>query len=721
MIVFNPIINIAIIAVLAVLLFILTLVVYWKVSSRLELKKRIFLLTCRLLGCAILILILLQPSRRYENPLKKDEITLGLAIDSSKSMLQNDMDGQRRFDLAKTLIEEECQAEDIPLNFFSFDTIAKPLSKENLVKLSAEGDSTKIHNSISDIFQQQNNYSMKALVLFTDGHDFEGEDLSKTARLAARQHCRLFAYPLGHEGKVRDLSVRISASQDYVFKGNKVAISVFIRARSCEYEKIEMQLFKNGQLLENRQILLDDGKDFNFIFENEETKAGVSDYEVKITKLDAEVDYVNNSSTVFVNCTEKQMKTLLIEGEPHWDTTFLRRYLHKNKMVQLDSFTQYRPGKVSSLTTKQGTALPESDEEFQSYDIVLLGRKIDSVLSEKGGESLKNYVQKQGGVVVFTRGNAFDSHNGCALQPVEWDEEGYDEVTLKASSHGERLSLFKTLEKFTDESGLSVIPKLDLSRKIASKKMLTQFLAFAEDDNADNSNALVYRRFGRGQVMSFGVEGLWHWRFNKNYDSNNDFYAAFWNQSMLWLINNSEFIPGSEYSFRHDVSSVTLGSKINFRFSVRQAKNIPKQSPKIKIISEYGTEYSLELKALDKNSPHRFSGTFVPAKIGRYRAQLIDPAGNTQELRFLSFFDSLEEKEVGVDVDYLNSLCVATGGRLLTEEDLGKLHELISQQSEEQVHQRVHLKAVWDKVWLLYLICLFLGLDWYYRRKWGLC
>ena len=127
MIVYNPIINIGIIAVVGILLCVLTVVTYWKVSSRLQMGQRLFLLGCRLLGCALLILILLQPSRQLEEPLTKDDTNIGIAIDTSKSMLQNDMDGKRRIDYAKNLITEKLSAKDLPVNYYSFDEDSKKL------------------------------------------------------------------------------------------------------------------------------------------------------------------------------------------------------------------------------------------------------------------------------------------------------------------------------------------------------------------------------------------------------------------------------------------------------------------------------------------------------------------------------------------------------------------------------------------------------------------
>ena len=717
MIVFNPIIDITVILLLAIAMTVSTIYTYWKVSGRLKTRQRLFLIISRLLATTLLILILLQPSKQLHDPIQQEKLKIGIAIDSSKSMLQNDMGGKRRIDYARDLALEKSSAGKTSIEFSSFDESSHLLSKEQLEKLRADGSSTHIHDSLKSLFLRQSSYGMKALVLLTDGHDLQEANINETSRLALSHHCKIYAIPIGHAGRVRDIHANLSASQDFIFKGNKVALNAYIRSRSCEYEKLNVQLFKGPKLIAQKEIDLEDHSEHNVTFESLESEKGISKYTVKVTKLDAEVDYKNNQSTVFVNCMDKQIKTLILEGQPHWDSTFLRRFLQKNKMVQLDSFTRYKQGNVSSTTHKAGTAMPQNTKDFRKYDIVLLGREVDQLIDEETTQALKDYVRQQGGVVIFTRGNAFNTKIGRSLQPVEWDEEGFDDIVLKATSEGQRLSLFKTLNSMSNDTN---IPSLPLSRKIASKKPMTQYLAIAEDNNSENTQALVYRRFGKGQVMSFGVEGIWQWRFNRNYRADNDYYASFWDQSILWLIHNSEFLPGDLFSFRRDISNVELGDKINFSFSVRNPKDIPDKIPELTINLANSQVYHLQFQQ-DPKAPHRFTSSFVVAKEGFYTASMKDPKGTPMQLKFIGVHNSLEEKEVGVDVDYLKTLCLQTGGRLLSENDLGELEKLLGDNAAKSNHRRVHMKAVWDKMWLMYLICILLASDWYFRRKWGLC
>jgi hypothetical protein len=96
------------------------------------------------------------------------------------------------------------------------------------------------------------------------------------------------------------------------------------------------------------------------------------------------------------------------------------------------------------------------------------------------------------------------------------------------------------------------------------------------------------------------------------------------------------------------------------------------------------------------------------------------PDGTTQESRFIVFTENLEETEVATDVVGLRRLCESSGGRMLEPGDLSRLlKELNSEKSDAT--PRTRLCPVWDEGWVFYLAGVLFGLDWFLRRRWGLC
>lgn len=721
--VLNPIIDISYIIIGGILLIILTAWTYWRVSVNLKTSKRITLLACRTAAVLALIIILLQPSRQNRSELPKIEQKTAVLIDSSMSMKQTDAEGQRRFDYARNLLKDKLNLKEVDL--FQFNSSAEKISPEDLDNIEPDKTDTRFHKSLSNLISNYSEYSLKQIVMLTDGHDFEEIPPQQTARLVQNSHASIYALPIGGMGQVRDLSILLSASQDFTFINQNLKLTADIRASGCQFSEVNVELWKEGQKLQTKKLVIEDKKEYSIDFTDTHPKAGCLEYEVRMTVLDAEVDALNNRSLTYVNFIDKKIKALLLEGQPHWDSTFLRRFLTQSERVDLDAMVQFTKEKVQTYRSdgnKAALIFPSKLEEISRYDLILLGKAVDQLLNETQIELLHSYVKDYGGSILFTRGNAFsNTDDKNSIQPVLWDEEGYDGINIVATDEGRRLSLFRKIDSLNKEGAQVELPDLEVSRKVAARKPLAVNLATSKDEiDLADSPAVVYRRTGRGQVMSFGVEGIWRWRFHQNYDKENDHFGALWDQCFLWLIHNSTFMPGSEYTYRIDSNNCRLGEKVNFTCNIRSKSNIDKGPYRIEVKSENGTKYTLELSNKESNNEHRFTASFTPPQPGKYTAE-INAGGKAMLTKFIVSQDLLEEKEVALDKEYLQTLCQASGGKLISADELKNIHSFHKVNTEEIPQERVKLTAAWDKIWFIYLICILLASDWYLRRKWGLC
>ncbi|MEJ0088992.1 MAG: hypothetical protein WDM80_04460 [Limisphaerales bacterium] len=102
--VLDPILPVPIVAIIGALLLLLTIHVYWRVGASVGVWRNLTLLFFRVIGIALVVLLLLQPSRReILPPPTKDRVTL-IGLDTSLSMKQRDAGNKSRFDAAKNLL-----------------------------------------------------------------------------------------------------------------------------------------------------------------------------------------------------------------------------------------------------------------------------------------------------------------------------------------------------------------------------------------------------------------------------------------------------------------------------------------------------------------------------------------------------------------------------------------------------------------------------------------
>lgn len=725
--VWDPILPLPVIAVLAVLLAAVTVHLYWRTGRVIPRTRNVLLLLFRLLGLALVVGLLLQPSEREVLPPPTREQVTVVALDSSASMKQRDVGRATRFDAARDLLREsgavaaDGSAANPRVRLFEFHADAQPVT-QSIQDVAPRGSSTRLHTSVNTMLNSvASGEAIHALVLLTDGHDFELINPVKTGAAARARQAPIYAVALGQQGRVRDVSVRITGFQPYSYVKQKTRVAASLRLIGCEFETITVQLLRHGLVVQTRRVNADELQEAPVEFEVIEPEVGQYEYEVRVPPLEGEVDPANNSAITYLNVIDQQIRVLVLEGDPYWDTTFLQRSLMRNDKFEVDSLVRYAPDRVRSIrktATAGELSLPTTLEQFGVYDVVVLGRAVDELLNPAQTALLEQYVKERSGTVIFSRGHAFTQGDAVSeLEPVTWTEAGRDRVRVDATSEGRGLAAFRTLSDHT--GGMDALPELFNARAAGTTRPLTATLAQATDrDTGTTAPAIVHRRYGRGQVISVGVEGLWRWGLSANLDGDNLPFDRFWDQLILWLLAGRDFIPNRQYSFRPNSANIQLGEKIYFRLILRQPDARVTSVP----VSLFYEDKEVGRASLTTAAGDgcRLAGEYLPERVGRYRAVAQFPDGTQQDARFIVFNENLEETEVATDVLGLRRLCESSGGRVIAPADLKRLLDELADDKADAT-PKTRLRPVWNAAWVFYAIGLVFGLDWFLRRRWGLC
>jgi hypothetical protein len=723
-IVLDPLLPVSAVAVLGVLLGVFTFWLYFKLGENISKARNVALLIFRLLGLALVLALLLQPSRLTIIPPPMTVRVLLAALDTSRSMKQQDAERAARLDAARqALVKSGIVADnglpaDAKVRLVEFSDGAKPIAG-SVLDLAAKGANTRIHKSVvSTLGTLAAGEVASALILLTDGHDFEMVNPVQTGTLAKNRQTPIYALPLGKTGKVRDVATRITAYQPYTYMKQKARIAASLRLVGCEYEDITVQLLRNGAITQSKRLSAGESQELPVEFEVTEPEVGQYEYEVRAAPLEAETETANNSAITYLNVIDQQIQVLVLEGSPYWDTTFMQRSLMRNDKFVVDSLVQYGVGRVRPIRKSgqnEELKVPQTVDDFARYDVVILGRFVNQILSAKQIAALAEFAQNRGGTVIFSRGRAFEGVGENPLEPVIWKETVKEKVKLQVSREGQAAAPFRALAA---ESSQDFLPELIAAHESAEPKPLTATLAYAADHN-DGSlvPGMVHRRFGSGQVVSIGVEGLWRWAFNAKVEGVNTAFDRFWDQIILWLLASGDFVPARQYSFRPSSANIPLGEKVYFRLLMRAPEPAVKSVPLRIYIGE--REVARANLAPGAAEPQRMTAEYLPERTGRYRVLANFPDGTSQESRFIVFSENLEETEVTTDVAYLKRLCESSGGRLLAPEDLGKLFGELKNEKVD-LTPKTRLTSIWDRAAVFYLAGVLFGLDWYLRRRWGL-
>jgi von Willebrand factor type A domain len=690
-------------------------------AVRLGLPKAILLTSLRTLGIALLLGLLLRPSWREELPEEKKDIVLLAGIDTSASMQQTDAKNAKRIDAATRLVSESGLDDPrLRLRLSTFDDEVRSTTLEKLTSLRAEGTDTRIHQAVSTMLQSvRKDENASAMLLITDGHDFEMTSAAKTALAARARGVAIYTVPLGAAGQVRDVSLRISNYQPFCYVKQKCRITALARFTGCENEYLTVQLLRDGKLVDSKELSTRQEAEQPVEFIVSEAKAGQIEYEVRALPLYRETESSNNSAITYLNVLDDKLRVLLLEGEPNWDTTFLQRSLMRNDKIDLDAVIQFAPGKLRRIRKTAGQddlKLPAAREEFEAYDLILLGAKMGDLLGKEQQAALVDAVRAGGGVVVCLRGQTgLDTTASAILEPAVWEEVPPVSGDLQVQREGRSFAPFQLILNF--RTGMHVLPPLTSNLRIKERLPLAASLAVTRNFSEQiTSDVFIHRPVGRGQSLALGARDLWHWAFQSADAARDALFDRFWDQIIIWLLASSEHVSGAQHRLRTSTANLPLGQEIFLRLQLKKDSQ-PATPPVIEISTQDDAPVPINMTATD--NPLQFEARYVPPKTGRFRAQVTLPDASVQSARFMVFQENREATEVAADRTYLRKLAESSGGRML---EAAEVKTFISNLKDALLpgEPRFRLVSLWDREWVLYLILFLLALDWYLRRSWGL-
>lgn len=691
----------------------------WRLGS----FKAVMLTLLRLLGVALLLLLLLRPARREELPEEKKDLVLLAAIDTSLSMAQTDAArSMKRIDAAAQLIPDAGLDDPrLQLRLSTFDDEVRGIGLQDLPTLRAEGRDTRVHNAVTTLLHGlRRDESAAALILLTDGHDFEMATAAKTALAARARNVPLITVPIGAAGAVRDVSLRMANNQPFCYLRQKSRISTVARFTGCENEFVTLQLLRDGKVVDSKQVATRQEAELPVEFTVTEEQAGQVEFEVRAQPLYRESETANNSAITYLNVLDDKVRVLLLEGEPYWDSTFIQRSLMRNDKIDLDAVIQFAPGRLRRIRKTPGQeslVLPQTDAEFATYDIILLGGGCGDILQKQQQAALVDAVRVGGTSVIFLRGRSgLDPSAAAILEPATWEDMPAVTADLQVQREGRSAAPFQLLESF--RAGQRVLPPLTSTLRLKEKLPLAATLAATRDEVlGQGAEVFIHRPVGRGQVLALGAGDWWHWAFKSADAARDALFDRFWDQVLVWMLAGSEHFSGAQHRLRASTANLPLGDEIFLRLRFKKGSRTP-TAPLLRIsTADDNTPVPVTMTSTD--DPLFFEARYVPSKKGRYRVETKLQDGSTQTARFMVFEENREATEVATDRTYLKKLAESSGGRMIEAADLpAYIHTL--REALRPGDPRHRLVSLWDRAWVLYLIMALFALDWYLRRRWGL-
>ncbi|MBA3960376.1 MAG: hypothetical protein H0X40_00545 [Chthoniobacterales bacterium] len=631
--------------------------------------------------------------------------------------------------------------EKADLSFYGFGREARPLGAMSgddaaglFHKLNFTDDVTALGDSLRQVLEENRGQPIAGILILTDGANNTGTPPEEIAEVAKDAGLPLFLYGVGITGP-QDIVVREVTGPRGAFLKERAEFSVRVRASGFNSRTVKLQLKANGKKVDEREIKLDGASEAEYQLGYVPEEKGEAKIEAVIDPLEEESSPDNNSASTKVRVLDNQIKVLYIEGEPRWDYRYLLSTLERDRRLAVKCVLfDGDPELANESNSPFLKEFPKTRADLVENEIIVLGDADPKDLGPEHMKLINEWVGELGGGLIFLTGpkhNPFE-YAGTPLEPLlpvelnrSLTSEGMAErsrrpLRLKLSPNGELSPLLRLSENTLENREIwNSLPGVRWFARVARARPTAQvYLTTAPDDPGEQpAPVIAQQQYGQGSVMYFGFDETYRWRSQIG----EKYYARIWNQIIQNFSLERQLGASPKTQLKVARPEYLAGEKVVISGKLLGDDFVPLNEPSVPGTLTFtppnGKDETSELRLLQSpDAPGEYSVEFTAKSAGQYRfSTIIDPKA---VIKFEAIPPRLEMSATAMDASLLQTMADISGGKLLREENLNTLPELIASRSATiPAFKKIELfYSGWWMVVLMVLACA----EWLFRRLWQL-
>ncbi len=723
-----------------------------------------WLTALRLSELAILLWILLQPvwSRYVDREIEREVI---LMIDDSASMDLID-DGQTR--TRSELAREQLEASGLLAELEGKIGVREVCSARRALlgdtsEVEGWNQATDLASGLESVLDQVPPDQLAGVVLLSDGRHNRPGSVEDVARRYGILDAPVAVIPSGSETPPKDAAIVSVRSPDSVYLGDRIRVGALLKFDGYRGKKARLRLFAGDEELESREISIPQDRYREEVrFRHAPESDGVGQYRLVLSGLDDEHFDRNNEWEFQTVVSDARTNVLLIDRRPRWEFRYLRNLFYgrdqsihlQSVLLEPDRISGKTPPKIVASASRpfgdaNATDLPESEEEWRKFDVIIVGDVGPQDLSEEQWSILDGCVKQRGALLVLVAGpesmpHAFGSEVVRNLVPVKYDVSqrtyyGSSEkfrfgLTIVGRNHpitaqvegqlrNERLwKEFPEIRWRHPVNGLQPGAEVllyadsreDGRRRVNSAASLDRALGeVAERKKREAENALlVTRQTGAGKVAMLLADRTWRLREGVG----DVYHHRFWGQLVRWGAGPNLRAGDDQLRLGTDQLTYTGDDRVKIMARLRDQELNPLMDENLvaRVKHQSGEIIEVPLSPRENsNGLHEaLAGPF--RKPGNYEVSVRDQVVTT--FRVVGSLGAVELSETTLNRPLLESIASMSGGRVYDGE--GVLSDLFLRGDETRTELRE--TSLWDTWPVFALLALLLTIEWVMRRRGGL-
>ena len=619
---------------------------------------------------------------------EKEKPLLFIAQDNTESIVQNKDSSYYRIEYINDIDElTEKLNEKFEVIPYSFSDVVT-----NGLEIDFSDKITDISSLLNHIYDQYNNRNIGAIVLSSDGIYNQGANPVYT--VSRKPHVPVFTIGMGDTATLKDVFISEVIHNKIAFLGNQFPVEINIGHEGYKGESITIKIFEKEKQIFSKKVELEKTNGAIVLPVNLEAKAtGFRKYTVKISELDGELTFKNNSSNFYINVIDGRQKILLTYSGIHPDISAINYVIEQNKNYELT---------IESISEING--------DLGKYDLIIIHNY------QNKNKQLEELVRTNAKPILYLIGTNSDV-NTLAKSNIGFSGNGgnSEDITFLGNTKFNEIlygqDVFKTFENAPPLR--SPIGSINFSPSLKT-------LAYQKIGSIGLSKPLIY--FNEKGENKYGVifgEGIWRWRL---YDQAKTQSTANFEDLISKMINY-------------------LAIKDNKDPFKVELKNEYDENEKVVVKAElYNASYELintpevnfDLKdEASKNLSYHFYKTQDAYKLelGRLNEGIytwtastgLNGANYSKKGSFLVKEVKRELLNLTANHRMLNNISDNTNGQFFLPNEIDKLSdELLSREDIVSiVYQEKTFDDFIDYKWLFFLIVLLFSIEWFVRKFQG--
>lgn len=696
---------------------------YWFIRKRLGHKRSVAVSILRVFVLFLLISFALNPSRIEK---REDRVSPSLAvlIDTSQSMNQMGLEGKSRLDDVRNLLLEgqtpllRTLAGKFNVQLYSLGESLRSLDAKELRGLKAEGKG----GSLNEVLGKLKGRNALAILL-SDGNLRQEEEISSDLPL--------FVFPVGDPKGYRDVLIKSVKAPAIAFRGKEVPIEITVKSYGYPGLNIPVALKEGNRVLAAQNVRLRESSAeaaLSFSFTPE--KVGQHTLQISVPIQAGESITANNSASLSVNVLRDKIRVLMISGNPSMNYRFMRAALKNDPSIDLLSFVILRtPTNILNVPIQEQSLIPFPVEtlftkELSSFDLLIFDNLPFHLYSPPDYlNNIREFIRQGGGFAMIGGQNLLDGgrYAGTPLEEVlpirVTGRDNYRRDSLyeaKLSRPG--LTHPITQLSLTEAENLILwkeMPALDGMNLVQPRSYKNVLL---ESADGTSRPILTIGQYGKGRVSVLATDSFWRWDMGMvSKGKGNWAFLRLIERMVRWLTKDPTLDP-VQIEFTEIPTGPSRELEVKIRVKEEGSGSHARDPLSLSVFNPDGVKIGSQLKG--SGSSGEYVGSFLPEKEGTYRVRAETPVGIAEESIVVA--GHAGDLDAYPDHDKLRKIAASSGGKWVGKsDDLLKEIEAFAAKSQNRIIEERRV-PLWGKVYVLILIIVLLGTEWYLRRKWGM-